>query len=167
MVKFYKYLLSLVIASIFLCGCYSFKGGSVPSHLKTIAIPTFNDQSGLGEAGLRETFTNKTIERFTQDNSLGLADQKVSDSILECSITGVRDEPLVVAGGEAVTKRKITLTVNVVFKDMKFKKTIYDKQLSNWGEYDTSGGPEKRQEAFASAIDKLTEDILLETVSGW
>ena len=167
MVKLYKYLLPIIITSIFLCGCYSFKGGSVPPHLKTIAIPTFNDQSGSGEAGLRETFTNTIIEQFTQDNSLGLADQKISDSILECTITGVRDEPLVVAAGEAVTKRKITITVKAVFKDMKFKKTIYDKQFSNWGEYDTSGGPDQRKEAIAAAIDKLSEDILLETVSGW
>jgi hypothetical protein len=167
MAKFYKYILLIVIASILLYGCYSFKGGSVPPHLKTIAIPTFNDQSGSGEAGLRETFTNKIIEQFTQDNSLGLADQKISDSILECTITGVHDEPLVVAAGEAVTKRKISITVKAVFKDIKFKKTIYDKQLSNWGEYDPSGGPEIRKEAIATAIDKLAEDILLETVSGW
>lgn len=167
MVKYFKYFLITAAASLLFCGCYSFKGGSVPPHLKTIAIPTFNDQSGFGEPGLREIFTNITIERFTQDNSLGLADQKVSDSILECTIAAVNDEPFVVAAGEAVTKRKITVTVKAVFKDMKLKKTIYDKQLSNWGEYETSGGPEQRKEAFTTAINKLAEDILLETVSGW
>jgi hypothetical protein len=167
MEKYNKYFIYIVLTFLIFGGCYSFKGGSVPSHLKTIAIPTFNDQSGFGEAGLREALTNKTIERFLQDNSLGLTDQRNSDTILECTIISVPDVPLVVAAGEAVTKRKITITIKAVFKDLKFKKTIYDKQLSNWGEYDTSGGPESRKEALTTAIDKLSEDILLETVSGW
>lgn len=167
MEKVIKYFIIAAAASVLLMSCYSFKGGSVPTHLKTIAIPTFNDQSGFGEPGLRETFTNIIIERFMQDNSLELADQNISDSILECTITAVNDEPFVIAAGEAVTKRKITVTVKAVFKDLKFKKTIYDKQLSNWGEYETSGGPEQRKEAFTTAINKLAEDILLETVSGW
>jgi hypothetical protein len=167
MEKHYKLPATLIAILVLISGCYSFKGGSVPPHLKTIAIPTFSDQSGSGEASLRETFTNKVIEKFIQDNSLELADQKVSDSILECTVTSLRDEPLSIVAGESVAKRKITISVQIVFKDMKFKKTIFDKQLSNWGEYNTSGGPDIRKAAIGDALDKLTEDILLETVSGW
>ncbi len=150
-----------------LIGCYSFTGGSVPSHLKTISIPIFDDRSGFGEPGLRENFTNRTIERFRKDNSLELTDERTSDSILECTIITVRDEPSVVEAGEAVSKRKITITIKAVFQDMKMKRAIFDKQLSNWGEYEPGGGYEQRQSAINNAIEKLTEDILLETVSGW
>lgn len=161
----------LVLGTIFLllnfAGCYSFTGGSVPSHLKTIAIPIFDDRSGFGEPGLREIFTNKTIDRFRKDNSLELTDEGTSDSILECTIVTVRDEPSVIEAGETVSKRKITITVKAVFHDMKMKRSIFDKQLSNWGEYEPGGGYEQRQLAINIAIEKLTEDILLETVSGW
>lgn len=165
-IKYQIYIVSLVIIFV-LAGCYSFRGGSVPPHLKTIAIPLFDDQSGFGEANLREIFTNKTIDRFIQDNSLELSDPRSSDSILECSILSVRDEPLVIEAGEAVTRRKITITIKASFQDMKMKRKIFEKQLSNWGEYDPTGGPAKRQEAIISAIDKVAEDILIETVSGW
>ena len=69
----------LVLALVSLTGCsgcpYSFTGSSVPAHLKTVAIPLFDDLSGSGEPGLRELLTNKLIARFRQDNSLEVVDR--------------------------------------------------------------------------------------------
>ena len=146
---------------------YSFTGSSVPSHLKTVAIPLFDDQSAFGEPGLREKLTNKLIERFVRDNSLQVADKTRADSIVEGVIVGVRDEPTVVEKGESVTKRRITMTVQATFQDMKLKKRVWEKQLSDWGDYEIGGGPAQRQVGIDAAIEKLSEDILLETVSGW
>ncbi len=154
--------------ALYLSSCaYSFTGSSVPPHLKTIAIPLFDDQSGFGEAGLREQFTNKLIDRFLQDNSLEIAEMKESDSILEGVIIAVRDDPAVVERGERVSKRRVTITVKVTYRDMKLRKQVWEKQLSNWGDYEIGSGPAQRQEAITAAIDKLSEDILLDTVSGW
>jgi hypothetical protein len=161
-------ILFVLVFSTCLLGCsYSFTGSSVPPHLKTIAVPLFDDQSGFGEAGLRELFTNKLISRFTQDNSLQIADKKDADSILEGTIVAVRDEPSVVGSGETVSKRRLTIVVNAAYQDMKLRKKVWEKQLSNWGDYEIGAGPAERQSAIAVAIEKLTEDILLETVSGW
>ncbi|RCK77729.1 MAG: hypothetical protein IGBAC_2038 [Ignavibacteriae bacterium] len=157
----------LFIVLVCLSACYSFKGGSVPPHLKTIAIPTFNDQSGFGEPNLREIFTNKVKELFIKDNSLELSNELTSDCLLECTILNITNEPSVIAPGETVEKWKITMNVNVVFQDLKLKKKIFEKRLSNWTEYDASSGIEARQNAITSTIDKLSEDILLEVVAKW
>ncbi len=162
----FKYL-TLFFILINLPACYSFKGGSVPPHLKTIAIPTFNDQSGFGEPNLREIFTNKVKDLFIKDNSLELSNELISDCILECTILNVANEPAVIAPGETVEKWKITINVQVVFQDMKLKKKVFDKRLSNWTEYDASAGIEARQSAINSTIEKLSEDILLEVVAKW
>jgi len=161
-----KTVLFIFIISVF-TGCYSFTGASVPTHLKTIAIPLFDDQSGSGEPDLREKLTNKLIDKFRQDNSLTIADKTNSDSILEGTIVAMPDQPQVVAKGETVSKRRITITVKIAYQDMKLKKKIIDKQFSRWGDYDLSSDPTIRQKAIDDAIDKLSEDILLETVSGW
>ena len=151
-----------------LTGCiYSFKGGSVPPHLKTIAIPLFDDQSGRGEPGLRESFTNKLIESFRQDNSLRLSDRSHADALLEGIIQSISSTPLVVTTGETLTKQRLTITVKVTYQDLKMKKTVYDKQFSDYGDYDASGGQTQRQAAITAALDKLTEEILNDTVSGW
>jgi hypothetical protein len=149
-------------------GCiYSFKGSSVPPHLKTVAVQLFDDQSGSGEPGLREQLTNKLIDRFKQDNSLAVSDQSHADSMIEGTISSLSDQPLVVTSGETVTKRHIIVSTTVKYQDMKLHKKVFDKQFSNWGDYDVSGGPAGRAGAVSAAIDKLAEDILNETVSGW
>ena len=151
-----------------LSGCpYSFTGASVPPHLKTIAIPLVDDQSGFGEAGLREKFTTALTNLFISDNSLGVADRSTADAILEGMITTVRDAPSVVGQGEQVRQRRVTVSAKFILKDMKLRRTMWEKTLSNWGDYDSGGGPLQQQAGLQEAIRKLSEDVLLETVSGW
>ncbi len=147
-------------------GCaYSFSGSSVPKHLKTIAIPLFEDQSGFGEPSLRESLTQGLVNLFTNDNSLEVAERNTADSILEGSIVTVEDAPSVIAPGEQVSTRRITIRVHVVYQDLKLRKRVWEKDFSNWGEY--SLGSETRTVALNQAVSKVTEDILIETVSGW
>ena len=149
-------------------GCpYSFTGASVPPHLKTIAIPFAEDRSGTGEADLRELFTQKLTQKFIDDNNLQVLDRTNADALLECIITAINDVPAVVTAGENVQTRRLTISVQVVYKDLVLKKTIYDKQFSNFGDYLADGGLEGRKEGLILAIEKITDDILLDTVSGW
>jgi outer membrane lipopolysaccharide assembly protein LptE/RlpB len=149
-------------------GCpYSFTGASVPPHLKTVAIPLVDDQSGFGEAGLRERFTNELTSLFINDNSLEVTDRSSADAILEGVIASVADAPSLVEEGERVSKRRITVTVRFTFQDMKLRKKMWEKTFSNWGDYESGAGLSQRDAGVQEAIRKLTEDILLETVSGW
>jgi hypothetical protein len=149
-------------------GClYSFTGASVPAHLKTVAIPLVDDQSNFGEAGIREQFTTELTNLFISDNSLEVADRTHADAILEGAITSIADAPSVVGQGEQVSKRRITMSVKFAFQDMKLRKKAWEKTFSNWGDYDSGGGLSQRQAGLQEAIKKITEDILLETVSGW
>lgn len=160
--------LVLAGAAALLSGCpYSFTGASVPAHLKTIAIPLVDDQSGFGEAGLREKFTTALNNLFISDNTLTVADRSTADAILEGAITSVRDAPSVVGQGEQVRQRRVTVTAKFVLKDMKLRRTMWEKTLSNWGDYDSGGGPSQQDAGIQEAIRKLSEDVLLETVSGW
>jgi hypothetical protein len=149
-------------------GCvYSFRGTSVPSDIKTIAIPIFDDQSGFGEADLRDNFTNAVITRFINDNTLQITDRNTADSILDGVITSVRAEPSVVGEGEQVQKWRITITAKLTYTDQKLHRKLWEKTLSNWGDYEYTGGFSARAEGIQQAINKLAEDILIETVSGW
>lgn len=161
--------IAAAVVLISLAGCaYSFTGASVPPHLKTVAIPLVDDQSGFGEPGLREYFTTQLTNLFINDNSLEVADRTHSDSILEGTITTVSDAPAVIQPGEQVAKRRITMTARFTFQDMKLRKKVWEKTFSEWGDYESGGGgPSQRQAGLQEAVRKLTEDILLETVSGW
>lgn len=153
--------------SLFLVSCtYSFKGGSVAPHLKTIAIPIMEDQSGFGDPNLRDSFTQLLVKRFINDNTLQLSDRTNADSMLEGVITEVKDAPIVLQGEQA-TQRRITVTARITFQDLKLRKKVWEKSFSSWGDYPTGGGQTQRNEGVQEAVRKLTEDILNETVAGW
>ncbi len=162
-----RFLVLFAALALLAAGCYSFKGGSVPAHLKTLAIPLLDDQSGSGEPNLRENFTNKLIARFRQDNSLTLTDKAKADALLEGTVTGVTTTPQQVNAGETLSRQRLTIAIKVTYQDLKMKKTIYDKQYSDYGDYDISGGHDQRLVAINAALDKLTETILNDTVAGW
>lgn len=161
------YLLLVIGVSLFESCSYSFTGSSVPPHLKTVAIPLFNDESGFGEPNLREKFTNKLIEKILSDNSLQIGEKATSDAELQGNITAVKDEPAVVNPGETVSKRKVTITISASFYDKVKKKKMWEKSFSDWGNYETGSGIAERTNALKEAMEKITENILLETVSGW
>lgn len=149
------------------CGIYSFSGASVPSHLKSISIPIAEDRSGSGEPGLRELVTDKLIQKFIDDNSLQVSEKGKANANLECTVIGFSDVPNIVAAGENITSRRLTININVKYTDNVNKKVIFEKGFSNYGDYPPAGNLNDRKEAINIAIDRITEDILLSVVSGW
>lgn len=157
-----------IVLSFVIGGCaYSFTGSSIPSDMKTIAIPVLDDISGYTEAGLRENITNALIQKFIQDNSLQVVDRKYSDTILEGIIMSLRDEPFVISGNEQVNSRRIIIQVKVKFIDQRTKKQLWEKSFSQYSDYSADGGLIAKQQAIQKAIENLTEDILIATVSDW
>ncbi len=163
-------ILGLIFLLFTLAACsYSFTGASVPPHLKSIAIPFSQDRSGSGEADLAQEFTDQLIRKFIDDNTLAVAEKSNADALLECTITGLSDAPNVVGGGEDVTQRRITVSAKVLYRDLVERKTIFERNFSNFGDYSTNQGDlvTERRNAISSAIDLITEDILLGVVSNW
>jgi outer membrane lipopolysaccharide assembly protein LptE/RlpB len=156
-----------VLISLNACN-YSFTGASVPAHLKSISIPLFSDRSGSGEFDLGDQLTKKVIQNFIEDNSLSVSDRLNSDSVLDGTVVSFNDAPQVVSGGENVTTRRITLTVKVVYKDLVKKKNVFEKNFSNYGDYPATGDiTVVRKTAIQTAIERISEDILLGVVSNW
>ena len=165
--------LFVLLLVVKLNGCfYSFTGASVPSHLKTIAIPVFEDKSGSGEPGLRENFTNELIQKFTDDNTLLVAPRTNADAMLDCTITSLSEAFNSISteanNQEVGSSKRLTITVRVIYKDLVLKKTISDKKYSEYGDYSLTGNIlSNRQTAITTAVDRITDDILLGTVSNW
>ena len=162
-------LLATLVTTISQSGCtYSFKGANPPEGIKSIFIPTVKDESGFGVPSLGDNFTITLKNKFIKDNTLGYEEKVKADGIITCVIKSIHDEALVVQAGEQVSKRKITITVNVDFQNLKTQKSVWKKDFSNWGEYDSQSGTfSSRDVGLASAVDKITDDILLDVISNW
>jgi len=150
------------------CGIYGFRGNNPPEGIKTIAVPLFQDASGFSEAGLKENFTEALKQKIISDNTFIIADKNKADGILNCTITNVKDEALVISGNENVTKRKITIYVKVSFENLKKQKKIWEKQFENWGEYNSSDASfSARTSGINTAQEKICDDILIDITSNW
>lgn len=164
-----KILFALVLCSAALnCGVYGFRGNNPTPGINSIAVPTFRDESGFSAPTLADQFTQQLKDRIINDNSYRVADKSIADAVLNCTITGVRDEALVVSAGDDVSKRKITINVNVIFDNLKKQKNIWNRNYENYGEYNSSNVTEsERARGIEIAVERITEDILIDLTSNW
>ena len=156
-----------VSAAIF-GSCYSFTGASVPQHWNSIALPLFEDESSYGQPALREKITNVLIEKFQRDNTIAISDRAAASVEMKGTITSVEaDQPLAVSQGTQAARLQIILRASVTLYDNTLKKQAWNKTFSATGDYAPSGGLSEREAGLQKAIEKLTDDVLLETVSAW
>jgi outer membrane lipopolysaccharide assembly protein LptE/RlpB len=147
-------------------GCYSFTGGSVPDHLKTISIASSNDNSGFGNPRFRDILNRRLIDKFRNDNTLVLVETN-GDAQLQSTIASINDAIVSVSPGEIERERKLTVTIDAEYTDVVKHKTVWKRSFTNFQVYVISQGQQAREEAVIAAIQQLGEDILLAVVSGW
>lgn len=146
------------------CGFYSFSG-SLPSHLNSVAVPLFENKTA--EFGISEEITDTVIEEFNRDGSLKIADRNSADVLVEGSIIRIDDRAGAFTRQEEVQDLKIYLTVKVKCTDLVKRQTMWDERVTQFGTYDPAAGADGRLEAISEAIEKISEEILNKTVSGW
>ncbi|MGH7594957.1 MAG: LPS assembly lipoprotein LptE [bacterium] len=142
------------------CGPYSFSG-STATHLKTIAVPVFEDRTA--EFGIKERLSSTLINEFTRDNTLKIADRRTADSILLGTLLRVEERAGVYDQNQNVQKIRVSLTVDMKYEDLKKKKIVWEAQITQFGDYT----PPDRQAAIDEAISKIANEALNKTVSGW
>jgi hypothetical protein len=167
-------ILTIIIISVFslFSGCmkYSFTG-AVPTHLKTVAVPLMANQTA--EYGVVERVTDALILRLQRDNTLKIADQSTSDAVLRGTLVRIEDVPYTYSGEAqpstfSVGEYRLTLVVKIEYYDQTKGEVIWEQEFRNWGTYNhVSGAPEEREPGFDEAINKVTEDVVNQMVSGW
>lgn len=149
---------------ILACGPYSFSSSGA-AHLKSVAIPIFQDQTS--EFGVKEDLTNKVIEQFTRDNTLRVTDRRNADSVIEGTIVRVEEQAGAFAADETVQDIKVFVTVEVKYRDLVKRKVIWEETLRQWGTFNPDEGPQSRDSGIEEAAEKLANEILNKSVSGW
>lgn len=160
---------TMMMGMILFSGCYSFRQGSAIPHLKTVVIPTVNDNSGFGRSTVRFDLTNSLIDEFRSDNSMRVIDDPEADSRLEVTIVSIRtDLRRAVSSDERETVRGVAIEARATFVDNVKNTTVYENRPSR-GEssYDLSEGSSGEERAINEALEALTNEILLATVADW
>jgi outer membrane lipopolysaccharide assembly protein LptE/RlpB len=168
------------------CGFYSM-AGSIPPHIKSIAIPLLVNQTA--EFGMAESITDQLQEIFIEENILRVVGEDNADSILRGTIVKVEDAPYTYTREEAVSEYRFTVVLEVEWVDVKKDEVLLKKRFSGWGAYGLSGDTgsdgidndgdglideadddefgEPRSFAAKVAVTKIAEDILNEIMTSW
>jgi hypothetical protein len=145
---------------------YGFAGGGLPSHIKTVAILPFDNQTA--EPVLVQEVADAVTEAMERRLGLRLAAEEVADAVVRGAI--VRYEPDLLLsqqpgeGEVRVTRRRVRLVLNVEIYDQIEDKPLWQRSsLSIDGEYTPPLEPDGRE----VALEKLVADIVDGAQSQW
>ncbi len=158
------YLTLFGIFFVLSCGYYSLKG-SLPPHLKTVAIPLFENRTP--EFGITETLTDAVIDEFVRDGSLKLVDRTAADVLITGTITSVNDRAGAFDQQETVADIKVYVSVSIECLDQVKRQKMWGERITQFGTYDPAEGPDGRTGAYDEAFEKISQEILNKTVSNW
>ncbi len=155
----------LLTATVFLhCGLYSFSG-SLPPHLKTVAVPLFENRTA--EFAIAEDLTDAVLREFTRDNSLKIGERGSADVLVEGAVISLEDRAGAFDAAEQVEDFKVYLTVQVLCTDQTKRLKLWEERITQWGSFDPNLGPDSRKDGLSEAMAKISQEILNKTVAGW
>src|SRR5437879_11767487 len=105
-------LLALIATAVAGCG-YGLRG-TLPSHLKTIAIPTFANRTS--EPGVENFLTRAVVDAFSTNGRLRVVGPETADSILEGEVTGYDVQPIAFDRSANVRQDPRIVTLNVPYR---------------------------------------------------
>ena len=150
------------------CGYYSVSG-SLPGHIKTAAVPLFENKTV--EAGLVEDLTDAIEAAILRDGNMKIAGEFQADALVQGTIVDIIDEADTFSRDENAEQFKIRVFADVQFFDRVKNKVIWEeKKMEGWARYDASGSGGdigSRQDAIAEALTMLSNLIIDKTVAGW
>jgi hypothetical protein len=159
--------ISLLALCLVFTSCYSFTGASLPPHIKTIAIPLVDDISGFGQSEVRQRITDLLTEKFTREGSLQVTNRSRADALIEVTVTSIADENVGVQSGEQLTTKRVTITVDAVYRDQKKQKDFWQQRVSQSADYAIEQNLAGLRSALQTAEERLAEEILLKVLSNW
>jgi hypothetical protein len=150
-----------VVSVLALAGClYKFSGGGFPSHVRTVAVLPFENQTAAAEL----TRELSDALRKAMQSRLGLRDaaEARANAVVRGTITKYEpDVPVAFSAdpNQATTaRRRVQVSIDVEIVDQTNGKTLWERKgLSAEGEYAERAEPEGRRQALERIVNEVIE----------
>jgi hypothetical protein len=170
-----KYYLHVCLISILLIsGCGYTAGSLIPSHIETIYVEPFKNETS--EPNIEIVVTNAIKDRFAWDGALKIENSKnEADSMLQGKILKYEKVPVAWGSNDEVAEYRLVLTVNLVYTDLDNNKIMWqEKKFKVDSEYYTTLKDQKftstnldRDALIENAAEELALEVVSRTVEGW
>ena len=152
-------------------GCGYTLRSAVPSHIKSVAIPSL--QNNTIEYALAEEVTQSLVDGFLADRHLQVTGERDANSVLRGTILAYRNRVFGYTREERATEYEVVLVVQVTFRDMVKNRDLWKEDALtvrttyNVSPVATGDVPRTEADARRDVIDKLADQIVSRTVQGW
>jgi outer membrane lipopolysaccharide assembly protein LptE/RlpB len=152
------------------CG-YSFSGTSLPGHLKTIAIPVFQNESL--DPTIADEVTKGLLDLFLEDNRLKVVRESRADCVLEGKVVHYERRVYSYTSNQEPQEYIVVIKLAVVLKDRVKNRDLWSAdELQATATYaaatgSTVGQAPSEVQARELAIKQLGQDILAKSLEQW
>lgn len=159
---------ALLACVALLSGClYSFTGGGLPGHIRTVAVVSFENntpQSVLATDAMQQLRTE-----LPRKLGVRLAEQRVADAVIRGTITGYSEATTAFAtGGGQVNpnQMEVRITFEAEIYDLRQDRAIWKQGgISAVGNFNP--GREQAQAGRTRAIEQMVQKIVEGAQSQW
>lgn len=109
--------LGLVLATVLLAGCGYSTRGSLPDHIKTVAVPIFKNRTL--EPGVESAVTSGVVNAFSSGGRVKVVPADEADAILDGEVVGYSLDGLAFDRNANVRAYRLQLVLNVEFRDVR------------------------------------------------
>jgi hypothetical protein len=156
-------LLLLLVAG---CGVYSFTGATIEG--KTINIHQLENRARNIVPSLSPTLTDKIRSRILSQTGLKSVTRDDADYDIKGTITSYEVSVTGVSGQQTVSKNRLTIVVQVDFKNRLNEKANFSQSFSGFADFDASQILQTVEPALIQDIaTRLADDIFNKAFVNW
>lgn len=115
--------LALMLATLAGCG-YSLRG-TLPEHVKTVAVPVFANKTA--EPAVENLLTQAVVQAFSTNGRLRVVKPEDADAILEGEVVGYEIQALAFDPRASISQYRLVVTMNLRFRDVRRQTLLFEQ----------------------------------------
>ncbi len=144
------------------CG-YSLRG-TLPPHLRTVAVPVFRNLTSV--PAVENFLTNAVVNAFATNGRLRVVAAAQADAILEGDVTGYSLQSIAFDAAANVQQYRLTVTLNLRFRDVRRNEMLFQRTgYSDRADFAVPGTVAQTIVATETALQLAARDIARSVVS--
>ena len=155
---------AVLMAALACAGCgYSLRG-NLPEHIKTVAIPIFQNRTPV--PAVENFLTNAVVNAFSTNGRLRVTSVDRADSILEGEITSYLLQSIAYDAAANIRQFRLTVTLNLRFRDVRRNEVLFQRTgFSDRADFAVPSTVAETITTSESALQQAATDIARSVVS--
>lgn len=152
---------------IVFCGCYSFKGISIPPELNTFYVEDFVNRAPNAPGAIDQSFSEALRTKVRNESRLNLVDID-PDIVFQGSISRFQVSSEAPQAGNTVSFNKLTIGVEVEYINARNEKDTWKQTFSFFRDFESNADLQSLQDGFIAEIFRqITEDVFNRAFTNW